>query len=131
MKTRMFLLAALVAVVMVAGFSHGAFASGGGSKTRIALSPSAAFPHATGKAAYRGGSEAEFEAQVDNVKRLAGQTVNVFVNGVKVGSTKVNALGTANFNRSVSAGQSVPTIKAGYKIQIKTAAGVVIVSGSF
>src|SRR6476619_6639867 len=88
MKTRMFLLAALVAIVLTTGFSHMAFAkggSGGGDKVRIALNGSANYPNADGKASYKvQGAKREFEAEVEHVKKLKGQTVNVFVNGTKV-----------------------------------------------
>ena len=135
MKTRMFLVAALVAVLVAGGLSHAAFAkggSGGGDRVRIALNGSAAYPNADGKASYKvKGSKREFEAEVEHVKKLKGQTVNVFVNGTKVASAKVDTLGQAETELSTELGNKVPTIKSGDKVEIKTAAGVVIVSGSF
>ena len=44
---------------------------------------------------------------------------------------KVTTLGTGRFSRNTDLGQSVPTIRAGSAVQIKTRAGVLIVSGSF
>jgi len=135
MKTRMFLLAALVAIVLTTGFSHMAFAkggSGGGDKVRIALNGSANYPNADGKASYKvQGTKREFEAEVEHIKKLKGQTVNVFVNGTKVASAKVDTLGQAETELSTELGNSVPKIKSGDKVEIRTTAGVVIVSGSF
>jgi hypothetical protein len=50
------------------------------------------------------------------------------VNSTKVGSARVNGLGAAQVNRH---GASFPTINAGTRIKVKTAAGKLIVSGRF
>lgn len=132
MKTRMILLAALIAAVMVGGLSQGAFARGGGTRTRISLSPAAGFPSATGKATYKvNGSEREFQVEVENIQRLAGKTLGIFVNGKQVGTAKVNSLGQARLNLNTDLGNTVPNIKAGAKVQVKKANGVLVVSGSF
>src|SRR4051812_10476842 len=87
MKTRMFLVAALIATVLVGGLSQGAFARGGGTTTRISLTPAAGFAAAKGKAEYKvNGSEREFQVEVENIKQLAGKTLGVFVNGNQVGT---------------------------------------------
>lgn len=131
MKTRMFILAALVAVLLVGGFSNVTLA-GGGTRTRITLTSAGTYANAKGKATYKvNGSEREFQVEVENIKKLAGQSVNVFVNGKKVGTATVDALGAARLNRNSDLGQTVPNIKAGDKVQVKNAAGVLIVSGSF
>ena len=62
---------------------------------------------------------------------MAGKTLGVFVNGAKVGSLRVSALGVGRFSRNTDLGQSVPAISAGSQVQIKTAAGAVVVSGGF
>jgi hypothetical protein len=132
MKTRMFLFAALVAALLVGGFSHEAFAKGGGTKTRITLAASSAYPNAKGKATYKvDGSEREFQVEAENIKKLAGKTVSVFVNGTKVGSAKVNSLGEANMELNTDLGHTVPGIKAGDKVQVKSPSGQLIVSGTF
>lgn len=132
MKTRMILIAALIAAVLVGGLSQGAFASGGGTKTVITLSHGTAYPNAKGKATYKvNGSEREFQVEVENVARLAGKTLGIFVNGTRVGSARVNALGQARLSLNTDLGNTVPNIRAGSKVQVKTAAGVLVVSGSF
>ena len=132
MKLKLFVLAAIAAVILLGGFQHSADAKGGGTKTIIALSPSVDFPNAKGKAVYKvNGAEREFEAEADNVKKLAGKSVQVYVNGVKVGSALVDALGTGRLELSTQLGQSVPAIKAGDKVEIKTGAGKLILSGKF
>lgn len=134
MKTRMFLLAAFIAAVMLGGLSHGAFAKGGGggSKVLITLSASASYPQATGTAAYKAkAGEQEFEAQVQRIKRLTGKKVTFFVNGTKVGSAVVDALGKAHLNLNSQLGNTVPNITAGAVLQARDPNGVVIASGTF
>lgn len=132
MKTRMFILAALVAVMLVGGFSQGAFAKGGGTKTIISLQPAAGFSNAIGKAKYKvDGSKREFEVEAEHIKKLAGKTVNVFVNGTMVGSAVADTLGQAHLELSTELGNAVPTIKKGDTVQVKKSNGVLIVSGKF
>ncbi|MBI4670671.1 MAG: hypothetical protein HY741_03255 [Chloroflexi bacterium] len=130
MKLKLFVLAALVAVIMVGGFHQGALAKG--TRTRIALTASADYPAAKGKATYIvNGKQREFQVEVENVKKLAGQSVKVFVNGTQVGSAVVNSLGAARLYLNTNLGNAVPFIKAGDQVQVKTSAGKLIVSGKF
>jgi hypothetical protein len=100
----------------------------GGPGTRIALKASGSFAGATGKAKFQNQGQRELEIEVEHVRRLAGKRVNFFVNSTKVGSARVNGLGAAQVNRR---GASFPTIDAGTRIKVKTAAGKLIVSGRF
>lgn len=123
-----FMAALLLGSFMIAPAAH----AKGGDATRITLSGSAQYPNAKGTAKYKAaGGEREFQVELENAKPLAGKTVNVFANGVKVGSFRVSALGAGRLNRNTDRGQSVPMISGGSAIQIKTQQGVVIVSGSF
>lgn len=123
-----FLAALLLGTFMIAPAAH----AKGGDATRIALTGSAQYPNAKGTAKYKAnGGEREFQVELENAKSLAGKTVDVYANGAKAGSFKVTALGTGRLNRNTDLGQSVPMIRAGSAIQIKTRAGVVIVSGGF
>ena len=132
MKTRMFLLAALIAAILVGGFSHNAFAKGGGTKTRITLAAAGTYANAKGKATYKvNGAEREFEAEVENIKSLKGKTVSVFVNGAKVGSAVVDSFGQAHVELSTQLGDTVPAVKKGDTVQFKNASGALIVSGKF
>jgi hypothetical protein len=130
MKIRMIALAALFAAALALSLGQVTFAKG--TKTIIALTASAQFPNAKGKAVYKvDGSEREFQVEVENVKKLAGTRLGLFVNGTKIGGMLVNSLGEARFNRNTDLGQAVPLIKAGTTVQVRTAGGVLIASGKF
>ena len=103
-----------------------------GTETRIRLSGSAQYANASGKAKYKvDGANREFQVELEDAKQLAGKRVDVFADGRKVGSFLVSALGAGRLNRSTELGQAVPNIKTGSAVQIKTRAGVLIVSGRF
>ncbi len=102
-------------------------ASGGGG-TRIVLKASKAFPAAKGSATFKAkAGERELEAQVEHVRRLAGQTVTFYVGGKRLGSARVGALGVRIERRN----GAVPAVKAGTVVSVKTAGGVLIARGSF
>lgn len=123
-----FVLSLFMATFMQAPAAH----AKGGDAIRISLKSSAQYPNAKGTAKYKNaGGEREFQVELENVKSLAGKPVDVFVNGVKVGSATVNTLGAARFSRNTDLGQAVPAITSGSRIQVKTRGGVLIVSGSF
>lgn len=123
-----FMAALLLGTFMIAPAAH----AKGGDAIRITLNGSAQYANAKGTAKYKDrGGEREFQVELENVKSLAGKTVDVYANGAKVGSFKVTALGTGRFSRNSDLGQTVPAIRAGSSVQIKTRAGALIVSGSF
>jgi len=123
-----FLTALLLGTFMIAPAAH----AKGGDATRISLTGSAPYANAKGTAKYKAaGGEREFQVELENARPLAGKTLNVFVNGTRVGSMRVSALGVGRFSRNTDLGQSVPLISAGSRVQIKTTAGVIVVSGSF
>jgi hypothetical protein len=126
-------LAAFVAALLLGTFMMAPAAHAkGGDDIRVTLRGSAPYANAKGTAKYKNeGGEREFQAELENAKALAGKTVDVYANGAKVGSFRVNNLGRGEMNRNSDRGQSVPNIHAGSAVQIKTKAGVVIVSGSF
>ena len=118
---------------LTASPASAASGSGSGSdRTIIALKGSAAFPNAKGKAAFRDrGSERELQVEVENVRVLAGTTVSMSVGGVLVGTATVNALGAARLSLNTNLGDSVPVSVSGKSVEVRTAAGVLVVSGSF
>ena len=131
MNTRLKLIVMLrmfVASLMLSAFSVMETAQAKGTETRITLTGSARFPNAKDTAKYKVGTEREFQVEVENVKRLAGKRLSVFVNGTKVGSFVVNSLGAGRLARR---GTAVPTIQPGVIIRIKTPAGVLVASGKF
>ena len=130
MKARWMLIMVVALAFSLVGGATTAWANS--DDQRITLTGSAAFPNAKGTAKYRDrGGEREFQVEVENVRRLAGRTLSVFVNGNKVGSMTVNTLGEARFNRNTDLGQRVPVIRSGSRVQVKTAAGRLVVSGIF
>jgi len=123
-----FLTALLLGAFM---FAPAAYAKGG-EGTRIQLRGSAQYPNANGTAKYKNiGGEREFQVELEDARALRGKTLTVYANGAKVGTFKVNNLGNGRLERNSDQGQNVPNISAGSQIQIKTAAGVLVVSGSF
>ena len=101
-------------------------------RTRIALKPSAAFPAAKGKATFKArGGERELQIEVENIRRLRGKRVVFIVGGSRLGTARVNAFGEARINRNSDRGQRVPAVRHGTKVKVRTASGVLIVSGSF
>ena len=127
MKRTVILTVSLLALAALA-VAAPAVQAKGGPGTRIALKASGSFPGASGKAKFQNQGQRELEVEVEHVRRLAGKRVNFFVNSTKVGSARVNGLGEAQVNRR---GASFPTINAGTRIKVKTAAGKLIVSGRF
>jgi tRNA threonylcarbamoyladenosine modification (KEOPS) complex Pcc1 subunit len=108
-----------------------ALSSGSSSAVVVGLRGSAAFPAAHGKAKFDNrGARRELEIEAEDIRRLNGATVSFFLAGVKIGQARV-ALGATRLELSTQRGQAVPTSVAGKQVQIRTAAGVVIVTGSF
>lgn len=127
------ILGVFMAALMLTAFAPAPAAyAKGGDAIRINLAGSGQYPNAKGTAKYKAaGGEREFQVELENVRSLAGKSVDIYVNGTKVGSATVSSLGTARFSRNTDLGQTVPNIVAGSRVQIKTKAGVLIVSGQF
>jgi hypothetical protein len=96
----------------------------GGDGTRIVLKSAKAFPAAKGSAKFKAtAGERELQVEVEHVRRLAGKRVVFIVGGKKVATKEIN--------RNSERGQFVPAVGAGTSVRVKTAAGVLIVKGSF
>ncbi len=126
------LISLLIACVAMAVIAPTAMAKGGGTTRTISLKGSISFPNATGKATSKvNGSERELQIEAEHIKALAGKHVNVFVNGNKLASPVVTRLGQAHVERNTQNGQSVPRIKAGSTVRVRTLGGTLIASGTF
>jgi predicted PilT family ATPase len=127
------LISALIAcLAMVVVAAPAASAKGGGVTHTITLKGSISFPSATGKATSKvNGSERELEIDLQHIRALAGKHVNVNVNGRRLASPLVSSLGHFSVNRNTGAGQSVPTIKKGSTVRVRTLGGTLIASGTF
>jgi predicted PilT family ATPase len=129
---RITIISALVACVALAASMAPAAVASGGTVRSITLHGSSSFPNATGSAKSTvDGSERELEVEVQHIKVLAGKHVNVFVNGNKWASPLVSSLGTIHVDRSTQNGQSVPTIRSGSTVRVRTLGGTLIAGGSF
>lgn len=150
MKNSLRILAAVFAVATLAACSDnspvGVVASidsaaqakgsnGGGTAavtTTITLSApaNAAFRSAKGKAKFATkANERELQIEVENVP--AGTTLNFSLGGVSLGSAQADAFGKARINRNSKLGDTVPMSVAGMAVSVTTAAGAVVVTGSF
>ncbi len=116
------LLAAFLAAVVLAPAVE---AKGG---TQISLKASKAYPGASGKAKFQSAGQRELEMEVEHVRSLAGKRVSFFVNNTKIGSARISGLGAAQITRR---GASVPAVRSGTVVRVKTVRGTVIVSGRF
>jgi hypothetical protein len=100
-------------------------------RLEIQLSPSKTFSSAHGKAHYKDGGEREFELEVEDLRRLSGQKLRALVDGVLVGQPSVNSLGHADLNLNADRRENVPAIKSGSRVEVRTNANVLVVSGQF
>ncbi len=102
-----------------------------GTVTKISLIGNTQYPAAKGTAKYKvDASEREFQVEVENVKSLAGKTLNVMVNGKKVGSFVVNSLGVGRLNLNSTRGNNVPLIQPGSTVRIRFGTSLVV-AGKF
>lgn len=114
---------------------NGASSASSSSSTRvrleIALKGVAPYTNAKGKAKWSSKTgERELQIEIENV--TAGTSVNFYVGGAQVGTTQVtNALRAASINLNTTLGQSVPTSVTGQTVEVKTAAGALVASGTF
>jgi hypothetical protein len=132
MRRTTFITALIACLALAVAIAPAASAKGGGTTRTISLKGSASFPSATGKAVSKvNGSEREFEVDVQHIRSLAGKRVNVYVNGHLFATPRVNSLGHFTVNHNTQAGQSVPNIKAGSTVRVRTLGGTMIASGTF
>ena len=128
---RIVMLSLFVASLVLSAFPMAQVAQAKGTVTKIILIASAQYPNAKGTAKYKvDGAEREFQVEVGNVIALAGKTLNVFVNGKKVGSFVVNGLGTGRLNLNTIRGNNVPMIRPGSTVRVKFGTRLVV-SGTY
>jgi hypothetical protein len=121
-----------VAVLATMSFTMLPQAAAVGIDLHTRLQGSAAFPRATGHSEYdRSRTEREVEVIVQNIGRLAGHRVNVFVSGNKVGSMRVSIAGVAHREWDTERGDSVPFASAGDRVKVRTTGGKLVASGRY
>ena len=122
----------LATAALVLAVSAPSVLASGGSGTRIVLKAARAFPAAKGSAKFKAtAEERELQVEVEPIRRLAGKRVVFFVARKKLGTRKVNVFGAAPIERNTERGQFVPGVSAGTNVTVRTAAGALIVRGSF
>ena len=99
---------------------------------RIPLTPTPQYSFAKGKAKYKDrGGEREFQVEVENLRSLRGQALNLQVNGAFVGRMRINNFGNGRFSRNSDLGQPVPAITRGSAVVIRRQNGVKVFGGRF
>lgn len=100
--------------------------------SQIALRPSNTYPAASGTAQYQAQpGQREVQIEIDHLRSLAGQSVNVYVGGSKIGTARVNSRGVAELTRNSELAQRVPQVRAGTTVTVQTSGAVTVVSGTF
>ena len=124
------MLSIIIASLFFSAFPFTQVALAKGTVTTIKLIGSAPYLSAKSTAKYKVDTQREFQVEVENVKALAGKTLSVSVNGIKVGSFVVNNLGIGRLNLNTSRGNNVPRIQTGAIVRVKFG-NIVVVSGKF
>ena len=100
--------------------------------SQIALRSSKAYPAAKGTAQYQAQrGQREVQIEVDHIRSLAGQYVNIYVGGSKLGSVHVNSHGVAEIVRNSELAQRVPQVRPGTSVMVQTNHAVTVASGTF
>ena len=127
---RIVMLSIFIASLILSAFPLTQVVQAKGIVTRITLTGSARYPATKGTAKYKVDGEREFQVEMENVRSLAGKTLNVFVNGKKVGSFVVNTLGAGRLNLNTIRGDIVPMIRSGSIVRIKFGT-ILVMQGTF
>jgi hypothetical protein len=99
---------------------------------QITLKHTAVFPRATGQAQYQSQpGQRELQIEAEHLRALAGKRVVFYARGSKLGSAVVTSRGIAQIDRNTELGQRVPKIVHGSHVSVRTAAGAVILRGTF
>jgi hypothetical protein len=125
---------ALVALTLVAALATALTpaAQAQGTKLTARLTGTSAFPAVSGKATFsREAGRRELEVEIEHARALRGRRLTVFVAGKRIGTMVVGQLGNARLDRSTQRGQAVPSIAAGTRLSVHTAAGAAVAKGRF
>ena len=125
---------ALVALTLVAALAAALTpaAQAQGTKITAKLTGTSAFPAVSGKATFsRENGRRELEVEVEHARALRGRQLVLFVAGRRIGTMVVGRLGNARLDRSTQRGQAVPSIAAGTRLSVHTAAGTTVAKGRF
>lgn len=139
-KSRWLMLLIVVAAVSLLGGAIGErlgiIPTGGEYKLGTAfLAGSTAFPAAHGSAPYESGfngNSRTLRVQLLNAPELARTTLNIFIDGAQAGELKLDAKGGGSLEVEVNKkATALPPILDGSLVEIKTADGKLVASGSY
>ena len=129
MRHKLALTTPILAAVMLLAVAVPALAA---VNWQITLKHTAAFPRATGHAQYQSQpGQRELQIEAEHLRALAGKRVVFYAKGSKLGSAVVTSRGIAQIDRNTELGQTVPKIVHGSHVSVRTAAGAVILRGTF
>lgn len=116
------------------GSSQGGVDSRNTSRQRVEIALTApagsVLPRANGKAKFSS-KPGERELQIEVEDMPVGTAVVFMLGSTQLGTATANAFGEARLNLNSTQGQNVPTSVAGQSVTVTTAAGGLIVTGSF
>jgi len=99
---------------------------------RLALTPGAGFPSLRGAAEFQTqGTQSEFQIEIEHATALAGQTLQVQVNGTTAGTMTISKRGTGQLTLASEHGQTVPAIAAGSTVTVLTGTSAIVATGTF
>ena len=99
---------------------------------QIALRPSNGYPAASGTAQYQNQpGQREFQIEIDHIRSLAGQYLNIYIDGTRLGTARVNGRGVAELSRNSELAQRVPQVGTGTTVTVRTSHAATVVSGTF
>jgi hypothetical protein len=129
MRHKLALITPILAAVMLLAVAVPALAA---VNWQITLKHTTAFPRATGQAQYQSQpGQRELQIEAEHLRALAGRRVVFYAKGLKLGSAVVTSRGIAQIDRNTELGHTVPKIVHGSHVSVRTAAGAVILRGTF
>ena len=76
------------------------------------------------------GKHREFRVDLWSAGKLAGKTLTVYAGGHKIGTMTVASGGGCHLHHDTDDGQYVPTLSGGATVNVKTAGGTLVASGT-
>lgn len=133
-------IALVVVVSLVGGAIGGKLAGGQGQQEpeyeygTAMLEGSEAHPAAHGHATFEAkvkNNERIFKLQLEDAPELARATLNVLIDGTKVGNLKIDGKGNGSLSVKAKGTQPFPAVHDGSLVEVKEANGTLVASGTF
>ncbi|HSE32586.1 MAG TPA: Calx-beta domain-containing protein [Pyrinomonadaceae bacterium] len=88
-------------------------------------------PHGVAEHRTQPDGSRHFKVEAEDVNLPPGTVLNVFVNGVSIGSMTLDAIRKAELQLQTNDGETVPTVAAGTIVAVRSQGGSLIVAGAF